>query len=86
MIGSSDWARAEYEQIKIAYAHYLKEAAIQQVSVYQIAGRENLHTLEERLQETIEILSSSTCMGDFDVYCDAITLQNTISSALMSSF
>ena len=86
MIGSPDWAKSEYGQVRRAYERYLKEAAIQQTSVYRIAGRENLHSLEERLQEVINILGSSDRMDDFDAYCGAITLQNAISSALSSSF
>lgn len=86
VIGSLDWARSEFEQVRRAYERYLKEAAIQQVTIYQVAGRENLHTLEERLQEPTEILGSSTRTSDLDLYCGAIALQNAISSALASSY
>ena len=82
MIGTLNWAKDEIEHVRLCYEHYLKEAEVQQTTILQVAGRENLRTLERRLQEPLRIVGSMPLPNGFDDYCDANSLSEAISEAL----
>ena len=82
MIGTVDWASAEIGRIKHKYERFVEEANARQVTVYQIAGRENLYNLERELEAPLNIVARSTDIDDISLYCAANALMDSISAAL----
>ncbi len=81
-IGTLDWAINEIEDVKRSFSRYKTKADYRQCSVRELAGKENLATLVDRLDEVLEVLADSRDRKAKKQYEAASTLYDNIQTAM----
>ncbi|MBQ7202087.1 hypothetical protein IJS18_01730 [Candidatus Saccharibacteria bacterium] len=81
-IGTFEWAKDEFENVKRDFQRITTKADFSQCSIREYAGKENLAPLLARLDEVIPILGQSKELADKQQYEMAYALYDTIQAAI----
>ena len=82
-IGTLNWAEEKVDEIFRRYEHYLCKAYTLQIDVIEVAGKENLKSLSQELDEALSIIANHKGpFGKTDAHEHAEILRDDLDSVL----